>query len=59
MFNDLKELFDEIQFQQEKIEKFQKLLKANKYQNIQIHFLQMANIIRYINQTCHLSWKTN
>lgn len=38
MFNDLKELFDEIQFQEEKIEKFQKLLKANKYQNIQIHF---------------------
>lgn len=38
MFNDLKELFDEIQFQEQKIEKFQKLLESSKFSNIQIHF---------------------
>jgi hypothetical protein len=38
MFNDLKELFDEIQFQEEKIVKFQNLLKAKQFNNIQIHF---------------------
>ena len=38
MFNDLKELFDEIKFQEQKIEKFEKLLKCTNYNNIQIHF---------------------
>ena len=38
MYNDLKELFDEIAFQEDKIKKFEKLLQANKYSNVQIHF---------------------
>ena len=38
MFNDLKELFDEIKFQEQKIEKFEKLIRNSKYSNIQIHF---------------------
>lgn len=38
MFNDLKELFDEIQFLEEKQKKLQKMLNAKQFRNVQIHF---------------------
>jgi len=38
MYNDLKELFDEIHFLEEKQKKLQRMLNAKRYSNIQIHF---------------------
>jgi len=38
MFNDIHELFAEIQHLESKIEKAKKVLNANEYTNIQIHF---------------------
>lgn len=36
--NDLKELFDEIKFLDEKIEKLEKISQSKRFTNIQIHF---------------------
>lgn len=38
MYNDLKELFDEIHFLEEKQKKLQRMLNAKRFSNIQIHF---------------------
>ena len=38
MYNDLKELFDEIHFLQEKQNKLQRILNCKRFTNIQIHF---------------------
>lgn len=38
MYNDLKELFDEIKFLQDKQDKIQKMLNSRRFSNIQIHF---------------------
>lgn len=38
MYNDLKELFDEIHFLEEKQKKLQRMLNAKRLSNIQIHF---------------------
>jgi hypothetical protein len=38
MFNDLKELFDQIQYLETKIEKLKKLKESKEFKNIQIHF---------------------
>ena len=38
MYNDLKELFDELHFLEDKIKKLQKLLDSKRFTNIQIHF---------------------
>lgn len=39
LYNNLKETFDEIRFQEEKKAKLEKLLSVSKYNNIQIHFI--------------------
>lgn len=36
--NDLKELFDEIKFLEEKIDKLEKISQSGRFSNIQIHF---------------------
>lgn len=38
MYNDLKELFDEIKYLQDKQDKIQKMLNSKRFSNIQIHF---------------------
>ena len=38
MYNDLKELFDEIHFLEEKQRKIQRILNCKRFTNIQIHF---------------------
>lgn len=38
MYNDLKELFDEIKYLQDKQDKIQKMLNSRRFSNIQIHF---------------------
>lgn len=38
MYNDLKELFDEINFLQERQKKLQRMLNCKRFTNIQIHF---------------------
>ena len=38
MYNDLKELFDEIHFLQDKQNKLQRILNCKRFTNIQIHF---------------------
>jgi len=43
MFNDLKELFDEIKFLEDKISKLEKISQSNKFSNIQIHFFADKN----------------
>jgi len=43
MFNNLKELFDEIKFLEDKISKLEKISQSNKFSNIQIHFFADKN----------------
>lgn len=38
MYNDLKELFDEINYLQERQKKLQRMLNCKRFTNIQIHF---------------------
>lgn len=38
MYNNLKELFDEIHYLQERQKKLQRMLNCKKFSNIQIHF---------------------
>lgn len=38
MYNNLKELFDEIHFLQEKQKKLQRIVNSKRFSNIQIHF---------------------
>ena len=38
IYNDLKELFDEIKYLQDKQNKIQKMLNSKRFSNIQIHF---------------------
>lgn len=38
MYNNLKELFDEIHFLQEKQKKLQRIVNSKRFTNIQIHF---------------------
>jgi len=53
IYNDLKELFDQIEYLENKIDRLRKLKESKEFKNIQIHFFLMVNITHCINLIHH------